>query len=29
MNQTFVDFCIQVLANLFAEVLKWLLMMEF
>ncbi len=29
MNQTFVDFCIQVLANLFAEVLKRLLMMEF
>ena len=29
MNQTFVDFCIQVLANLFAEVLNLLLMMEF
>lgn len=29
MNQTFMDFCVQVLANLFAEVLKRLLMNEF
>lgn len=29
MNQAFVDFCIQILANLAAEVLKWLLMNEF
>lgn len=29
MNQTFMDFCVQVLANLLAEVLKRLLMNEF
>lgn len=29
MNQAFMDFCIQVLANLLAEVLKRLLMLEF
>ena len=28
MNQAFMDFCIQVLANLLAEVLKRLLMLE-
>ncbi len=29
MNQAFMDFCIQVLANLLTEVLKRLLMSEF
>ncbi len=29
MNQAFMDFCVQVLANLLAEVLKRLLMNEF
>ena len=29
MNQTIMDFCIQVLANLLTEVLKRLLMSEF
>ena len=29
MNQAFMDFCVQVLANLCAEVLKRLLMNEF